>query len=83
LLDDYDHEQLNKKGRTVREAICLDLAEYHVVVDAIKADFDSAVFGWIFLSKVRHDSSESTPLIPGQSTPLSWQQSSGFWRASV
>lgn len=28
---------------------------------------------WIFLSKVRHDSSESTPFIPGQSTPLSWR----------
>jgi hypothetical protein len=38
---------------------------------------------WIFLSKVRHDSSESTPLIPGQSTPPSRQQSSGFWRASM
>lgn len=33
---------------------------------------------WIFLSKVRHDSSESTPLIPGQSTPLSWPKVADF-----
>ena len=45
LLDDYDHEQLDKKGRTIRPAIYPDLAEYHVVVEAMKADFDSAVFG--------------------------------------
>lgn len=45
LLDDYDHEQLDRKGRTVRPAIYPDLAEYHAVVEAMKADFDSAVFG--------------------------------------
>jgi death-on-curing family protein len=45
LLDDYDHEQLDKKGRTVRPAIYPDLAEYHAVVEVMKADFESAVFG--------------------------------------
>lgn len=45
LLDDYDHEQLDRKGRTVRPAIYPDIAEYNVVVEAMKADFDSAVFG--------------------------------------
>ncbi|WP_342084294.1 RhuM family protein [Dyadobacter sp. OTU695] len=45
LLDDYDHEQLDRKGRTVRPTAYPDLTEYHVVVDAMKADFDSAVFG--------------------------------------
>ncbi len=45
LLDDYDHEQLDKKGKTVRETIYPDLAEYQAVVDAMKADFDSSVFG--------------------------------------
>lgn len=45
LLDDYDHEQLDKKGRTVRPAIYPDLDEYHAVVEVMKADFDSAVFG--------------------------------------
>jgi hypothetical protein len=45
LLDDYDHEQLDRKGRTVRPSIYPDLAEYHAVVEAMKADFHSAVFG--------------------------------------
>ncbi len=45
LLDDYDHERLDRKGRTVRPAAYPDLTEYHAVVDAMKADFDSAVFG--------------------------------------
>lgn len=45
LLDDYDHEQLDKKGRTVRPATYPDLTEYHAVVEVMKADFDSAVFG--------------------------------------
>lgn len=45
LLDGYDREQLDKKDRTVRAAIYPDLAQYYVVVEAMKADFDSAVFG--------------------------------------
>lgn len=45
LLDDYDHEQLDRKGRTIRPAMYPDLTEYAAVVDAMKADFDSAVFG--------------------------------------
>jgi len=45
LLDDYDHEQLDRKGRTVRPAIYPDITDYNVVVEAMKADFHSAVFG--------------------------------------
>lgn len=45
LLDDYDHEQLDRKGRTICPATYPDLTEYQVVVNAMKADFDSAVFG--------------------------------------
>lgn len=44
LLDNYDHEQLDKKGQTVRPATYPDLTEY-AVVEVMKADFDSAVFG--------------------------------------
>lgn len=45
LLDDYDHEQLDRKGRTIRPAIYPDITDYNVVVEAMKADFHSAVFG--------------------------------------
>lgn len=45
LLDDYDHEQLDRKGRSIRPAVSPDLTDYHTVVDAMKSDFDSAVFG--------------------------------------
>ncbi|WP_222852283.1 hypothetical protein [Olivibacter sp. SDN3] len=45
LLDDYDHEQLDAKGVTKRPAIYPEKVDYQQVIDAMKADFDSAVFG--------------------------------------
>jgi prophage maintenance system killer protein len=45
LLDDYDHERLDVKGKNTKTAIYPALSDYYRVVDAMKADFDSAVFG--------------------------------------
>ncbi|HTN35429.1 MAG TPA: RhuM family protein [Arachidicoccus sp.] len=45
LLDDYDHEQLDKKGLTIRQAIYPENAEYRQLIDTMKMDFESAVFG--------------------------------------
>lgn len=45
LLDDYDHEQLDAKGVTKRQAVYPEMENYQQVIDAMKADFDSAVFG--------------------------------------
>lgn len=45
LLDDYDHERLDAKGTTKRPAVCPEMGDYQQVIDAMKADFDSAVFG--------------------------------------
>jgi len=45
LLDDYDHEQLDAKGTTKRPAVYPEMGDYQQVIDTMKADFDSAVFG--------------------------------------
>ncbi|MEQ9442141.1 MAG: virulence protein RhuM/Fic/DOC family protein [Cyclobacteriaceae bacterium] len=45
LLDDYDHEQLDKKGKSTQAANYPSLEDYRQVVERMKADFDSAVFG--------------------------------------
>ncbi len=45
LLDDYDHERLDVKGKNTKTAIYPALSDYYRVVDSMKADFDSAVFG--------------------------------------
>ncbi|MEQ9437487.1 MAG: virulence protein RhuM/Fic/DOC family protein [Cyclobacteriaceae bacterium] len=45
LLDDYDHEQLDKKGNSTQPANYPSLEDYRQVVERMKADFDSAVFG--------------------------------------
>ena len=45
LLDDYDHEQLDAKGISTRQAIYPEISDYYRVVEAMKADFDSDVFG--------------------------------------
>ena len=44
LLDDYDHEQLDHKGITVREAILPDVAEYLGLIRHMQSDFISGVF---------------------------------------
>ncbi|MDR7131464.1 prophage maintenance system killer protein [Algoriphagus sp. 4150] len=45
LLDDYDHENLDKKGLTKRQANYPELADYQKVIFAMRSDFESGVFG--------------------------------------
>lgn len=45
LLDDYDHEQLDDKGLSKKRAIYPEITEYYRVVETMKANFDSDVFG--------------------------------------
>ena len=45
LLDDYDHEQLDSKGLTLKTAHYPSLQEYHEVIQAMTSDFSSDVFG--------------------------------------
>ena len=45
LLDDYDHEQLDSKGLTLKTAHYPSLEEYHEVIQAMTYDFSSDVFG--------------------------------------
>ncbi|GGC03785.1 RhuM family protein [Dyadobacter sediminis] len=45
LLDDYDHEQLDVKGISTKEAVYPDILDYYRIVETMKADFESDVFG--------------------------------------
>jgi len=45
LLDDYDHEQLDTKGISTKKAVYPEISDYYRVVEAMKADFNSDVFG--------------------------------------
>lgn len=45
LLDDYDHENLDKKGLTKTRAKFPELEDYKKVIFAMKSDFKSGVFG--------------------------------------
>ncbi|WP_047245491.1 virulence protein RhuM/Fic/DOC family protein [Maribacter thermophilus] len=45
LLDDYDHEQLDTKGLTKREADYPSLEDYQKLINQMLTEFDSAVFG--------------------------------------
>lgn len=45
LLDDYDHEQLDAKGLTKREASYPSLEDYQKIINQMLAEFDSDVFG--------------------------------------
>jgi prophage maintenance system killer protein len=45
LLDDYDHEQLDAKGISTKQAVYPEISNYYRVVEAMKADFNSDVFG--------------------------------------
>ncbi len=45
LLDDYDHEQLDAKGLTKREADYPKLEDYQKLINQMLAEFDSDVFG--------------------------------------
>ena len=45
LLDDYDHEQLDKKGNSTQPATYPSLDDYRQLVERMSANFNSAVFG--------------------------------------
>lgn len=45
LLDDYDHEQLDAKGLTTKEANYPSLHEYQELINQMLTEFDSDVFG--------------------------------------
>lgn len=45
LLDDYDHENLDKKGITQEIGIYPSRQEYQVLIDQMKTEFNSDVFG--------------------------------------
>ncbi len=45
LLDDYDHEQLDVKGLTKKEAQYPSTTEYEKLVEQMRSEFDSDVFG--------------------------------------
>ena len=45
LLDDYDHEQLDAKGLTTKEADYPSLTDYQQIINQMLTEFDSDVFG--------------------------------------
>ena len=45
LLDDYDHENLDKNGLSKRKANYPGLADYHRVISSMRSEFESGVFG--------------------------------------
>lgn len=45
LLDDYDHENLDKKGLTKRPAKYPSVTDYQSVIASMKSEFESGVFG--------------------------------------
>ena len=45
LLDDYDHERLDIKGRSLVPGIHPNILEYESIVNSMRAELDSSVFG--------------------------------------
>jgi prophage maintenance system killer protein len=45
LLDDYDHETLDANGKTSRQTIVVKKEQYLSLIDAMRTDFSSDVFG--------------------------------------
>jgi death-on-curing family protein len=45
LLDDYDHEQLDIKGLSLKSGIHPTILEYEAIVNTMRTEFDSSVFG--------------------------------------
>jgi len=45
LLDDYDHERLDINGRSLVPGIHPNILEYETIVNAMRTEFDSSVFG--------------------------------------
>ncbi|HCA43628.1 MAG TPA: death-on-curing protein [Bacteroidetes bacterium] len=44
LLDDYDHEQLDTKGKTIKKTVYPEVQEYFKVIAKMKSNFASDVF---------------------------------------
>ncbi|OHD07314.1 MAG: death-on-curing protein [Spirochaetes bacterium GWB1_36_13] len=44
LLDDYDHETLDSKGKTIKETVYPSYDEYMFMINKMVSDFESAVF---------------------------------------
>ncbi len=45
LLDDYDHDKLDKKGRTENPVTVVTVDEFLTMIQELKNDFDSEIFG--------------------------------------
>ncbi|WP_026629748.1 RhuM family protein [Dyadobacter alkalitolerans] len=45
LLDDYDHDQLDQRGINVRSATYPELSDYQKIINIMKGDFESVIFG--------------------------------------
>ncbi len=45
ILDDYDHNSLEHTGQTVRDSVVIGSDEFLTVVEGMRRDFDSDVFG--------------------------------------
>lgn len=45
LLDDYDHESLDEKGKSSKQAKLIDYKGFNSVIEAMKSDFPSGIFG--------------------------------------
>jgi hypothetical protein len=45
ILDDYDHEHLEQRGNTARSAVVIEPDEFRRIIEDMRRDFDSAVFG--------------------------------------
>ena len=44
LLDDYDHQQLDKKGNSKRKAVKIKMQDFLKIIDKMKGEFASDVF---------------------------------------
>ena len=45
LLDDYDHESLDEKGKSSKQAKVIEYKGFKYVIEAMKSDFSSDIFG--------------------------------------
>jgi prophage maintenance system killer protein len=45
LLDDYDHQQLDPKGKSRQDAVFISYAEFIEVIKAMRTDFSDGFFG--------------------------------------
>lgn len=45
LLDDFDHKQLDRYGRTKKDAVKIEYEQYIKLIDAMRTEFSSPIFG--------------------------------------